>query len=106
MIAAICSQSRKRWLSLLLRAATVAMLSSGSGYAQSTPTGGEVFTPGSSIEKPSDTGVRAHTNIQLFIPNRAPQGPPSPSRSGEGDAVEHRPLAPLTAGAGGTIRPQ
>lgn len=30
---------------------------------------GYVFVPASSIEHPEDIGVRAHTNIQIFVPN-------------------------------------
>ena len=49
--------------------------------AQIRPVSGKVFTPDSSIEKPSDLGKRAHTNIQLFLPtepmkNAQPLGPP------------------------------
>jgi kumamolisin len=49
--------------------------------AQIRPAGGKVFTPDSSIEKPTDLGKRAHTNIHLFLPakpmqNAQPQGPP------------------------------
>jgi hypothetical protein len=40
-------------------------------HAQASPGGGQVTTPGSSIEKPGDSGVRAHTNIEIFRPNRA-----------------------------------
>jgi kumamolisin len=49
--------------------------------AQIRPVPGKVFTPDSSIEKPSDLGKRAHTNLQLFLPTKAmknaqPLGPP------------------------------
>jgi kumamolisin len=51
--------------------------------AQIRPVSGKVFTPDSSIEKPSDFGQRAHTNIHLFLPtepmrNAQPFGPPYP----------------------------
>lgn len=104
MIGAIRPQGGKRWLGVLLRAVAVAMLSAGSGHAQPPPpAGGQVVTPGSSIEQPGDTGVRAHTNIQIFIPNQPPV-PSSPSPNREGDAIDHGP--PRTAGTGGTVRPQ
>jgi hypothetical protein len=105
MIGAICSQSGKRLLGLLLQGVTVAILSAGSGYAQSTPSSGQVFTPGSSIEKPGNTGVRAHTNIQLFIPNRPPPGPPSSLRNRDRGAV-YSPQALGTTATGKTVRPQ
>jgi kumamolisin len=49
--------------------------------AQIRPTSGKVFTPDSSIERPRDIGMRAHTNIHLFLPNQPmedaqPLGPP------------------------------
>jgi kumamolisin len=30
--------------------------------------GGTVIVPASSIERPEDAGIRAHTNVQIFIP--------------------------------------
>jgi subtilase family serine protease len=49
--------------------------------AQIRPVSGKVFTPDSSIERLSDLGKRAHTNIHLFLPtktmkNAQPLGPP------------------------------
>lgn len=49
--------------------------------AQIKPVPGKVFTPDSSIERPSDLGKRAHTNLQLFLPtaglkNAQPMGAP------------------------------
>jgi kumamolisin len=49
--------------------------------AQIRPVSGKVFTPDSSIERPSDLGKRAHTNIRVFLPtkplqNAQPFGPP------------------------------
>jgi kumamolisin len=49
--------------------------------AQIRPAMGKVFSPDSSLEKSSDLGKRAHTNLQLFLPtksmnNAQPQGPP------------------------------
>jgi len=38
--------------------------------AQSSPAAGTVITPDSSIERLEDIGVRAHTNILLFIPDK------------------------------------
>lgn len=62
-----------------------ALLAAGNVYAQSPPGAGQVVTPGSSIQQPGDIGVRAHTNIEIFIPNREPndvQAPPSGTGSG------------------------
>jgi kumamolisin len=49
--------------------------------AQVRPTGGKVLVPDSSIERPTDVGQRAHTNIQIFLPkeilrNEQTSGPP------------------------------
>jgi len=41
--------------------------------AQIRPASGKVFTPDSSIERPSDIAMRAHTNIHVFLPTKAPQ---------------------------------
>ncbi len=39
--------------------------------AQVTPMNGKVITPDSSVERPSDIGLRAHTNIHVFLPAKA-----------------------------------
>ena len=69
------------------------------GEAQLAPTGGQVVTPGSSIEKPGDMGVRAHTNFQIFIPNQPPPRSGSP-------AADQVPQVPGITGTEGTARPQ
>jgi kumamolisin len=38
--------------------------------AQIRPTSGNVITPDSSIERSSDVGMRAHTNIHVFLPTK------------------------------------
>src|SRR5271166_6525 len=38
--------------------------------AQIRPVDGKVITPDSSIEKPGDRGMRAHTNIHVVLPAR------------------------------------
>jgi hypothetical protein len=99
MIEAIYPKGGKRWLGVLFLAVAVAMLSAGSGHAQSQPTGGQVVTPGSSIEKPGDMGVRAHTNFQILIPNQP--------RPGSGSfPPDHAPQVPGLAGTEGTARSQ
>ena len=44
---------------------------------------GQVVTPQSSIARPEDVGIRAHSTINLFIPSGGPESiaPPSPSRT-------------------------
>ena len=63
-----------------LQAFAVVMLASAGGHAQVAPNAGQVTIPGSSLEKPGDTGVRAHTNIEIFRPNRSPEGTEQPRR--------------------------
>ena len=48
----------------------VALLAASGVHAQTSPVGGQVTTPDSSIEKPGDSGVRAHTNIEIFRPEK------------------------------------
>ena len=99
--------SGKRWVGALVWAIGVAMLAKGNGYAQPPPTGGEVITPGSRMEQPSSTGVRAHTNIQIFIPNRRAAAPPSSSRGNGGRAaIDHSPQPLETTATGAIVRPQ
>jgi kumamolisin len=66
---------------LSLAAPTVLLVFTSLAPAQIRPVSGKVFTPDSSIEKPSDIGKRVHTNIKLFLPNEPmknsqPLGPP------------------------------
>lgn len=75
-------------------------------YAQAPSTGGQVSIPESSIEKPGDSGVGVHTNIQIYHPNRsAHDGRASPSGGGPGVAHSRPPL-PGTEGGSGAARPQ
>ena len=107
MIEAICSKCGKQWFGLLLGVVAGAMLSAGSGHAQLAPTGGQVVTPESSIEQPGDAGVRAHTNIQIFIPSGAVADPPSPWRTDDGGTtIDHPSQVPGADGSGDTARPQ
>jgi hypothetical protein len=59
---------------LSFMALIIALLATAGGHAQVPSAGGQVFTPESSIEKPGDNGVRAHTNIQIFLPNHGAGG--------------------------------
>ncbi len=47
---------------------------------------GVVKVPRSSIERPGDVGVRGHTNLEIFVPDRpvSPQPPPKEFYSNEG----------------------
>ena len=78
----------------------VALLAAGNGYAQVPPGTGQVSTPESSIERPGDTGVRAHTNLQIFIPNEGANGAhAAPGGGGPGAAGARAPQAPGTNSA-------
>ena len=95
---------RARRSSLVIAVATLAV---SSGHAQVPSTGGQVSTPESSIEKPGDTGVRAHTNIQIFTPNRGPEGVQAPQGTGAPDPTNSG--SPQTLGAkkpGRSTQPQ
>lgn len=63
-------------------AAAARLLAAGVADAQAAPGGGQVVIPQSSVEKPGDIGKRAHTNIEIFVPNPGtglpPPAPPSP----------------------------
>lgn len=46
-----------------------------------TPGRGQIFVPDSSLVRPEDNGVRAHTNVKLFVPAATPQGRLGPTGS-------------------------
>jgi hypothetical protein len=84
-----------------------ALLAAENGYAQVPPGAGQVTTPESSIEKQGDTGVRAHTNTQIFIPNQGANGAQaSPGGGGPGAAGSPAPQAPVTNGVKSPAQPQ
>jgi hypothetical protein len=84
-----------------------ALLGAENGYAQVPPGAGQVTTPESSIEKPGDTGVRAHTNTQIFIPNQGAYGAQPPPGGGvPGAASSPFPQAPVRSGATNPARQQ
>ena len=80
----------------------LALIAAAEGYGQAPPGGGQVSTPQSTIEKPGDSGVRAHTNTQIFIPNRGPDGRPVPPGGTDTGAPQGPGLEP----AKGAARPQ
>jgi subtilase family serine protease len=60
----------KRSMVLLALALTVLLLGfTTPAPAQSSPEKGTVIVPFSSIAQPGDAGVRAHTNIEIFVPD-------------------------------------
>ena len=77
--------------------AAVALPAAGYGQAQPAPGGGQVSVPGSSIEKPGDTGVRAHTNVEIFIPNRGAGGAPK-APGGDSSGAANPPASPGPGG--------
>jgi hypothetical protein len=89
-------------MSRLCFMAFVFALIAAQGYGQTPPGGGRVSTPQSSIEKPGDTGVRAHTNIQIFTPNRGPDG----VRARPGGTDTGGPQAPGVEPTRGAARPR
>lgn len=88
----------RHWITL--QALVIVMVASGAGRAQVPPGAGQVTIPESSLEKPSDTGVRAHTNIEIFRPNRVPEGTDQAgSASRPGQMVPRPPVVPGSRGA-------
>jgi hypothetical protein len=107
MIRLTCWKAAKRWLRLSIGVLAVALLAAADGYAQSPPGAGQVSTPESSIEKPGDTGVRAHTNIQIFIPNQGANGAQAPpGGGGPGAAGSRSPQSPVRNGVTSPAQPQ
>jgi len=107
MIGVVCSNRANRWCWMSFQAFAMAMLAAAGGSAQAQPAGGQVSTPESSIEKPGDTGVRAHTNIEIFTPKGGPAGgQAAPGSTGPAAAIPGSPPAPGPEGAAGSARPQ
>ena len=103
MIRLACWKSARSWPRLLIAMLAAALLAAENGYAQVPPGAGQVTTPESSIEKQGDTGVRAHTNTQIFIPN---QGAYSAQPPPGGAAGSPFPQAPVRNGATNPARQQ
>jgi hypothetical protein len=95
------------YLRFASRAIAVALLVAGSAGAQVPPGAGQVYTPESSIQKPGDTGVRAHTNVEVFTPNRGANGGQAlPGSGGPGAAGSPSPQTPDTNGVTIPAHPQ
>ncbi len=100
-------KSARSWPRLSIAMLAAAFLAAENGYAQVPPGAGQVSTPESSLEKPGDTGVRAHTNTQIFIPNQGAYGAQAPPGGGvPGAAGSPDPQAPVTNGARNPARQQ
>jgi kumamolisin len=62
-------------LSLTVAAlATTLPAVNGTAQVAATPSHGQIFIPDSSLVRPEDYGLRAHTNVKLFVPADTPQG--------------------------------
>jgi hypothetical protein len=107
MIRPIWWTAAKRWSRFSIEVLAAALLGAGYGFAQVPPGAGQVSTPESSIEKPGDTGVRAHSNTQIFIPNQGANGAPAlPGGGGPGAAGTRSPQTPGTNRATTPAQPQ
>ncbi len=94
-----CKKGRRLSVAVL---ALLVVLAAGRGQAQGPAGSGQVLVPGASIEKPGDTGVRAHTNIEIFRPNRSRRGAPAASNN-PGPGAVAPPSSPVS---GSFARPQ
>jgi hypothetical protein len=56
----------------------LALIAMAEWYGETPSSRGQVSTPQSTIERPDDTGVQVHTNIQIIIPNLSPDGARAP----------------------------
>ena len=102
-----CRNKTERRLRLLSEALIIVALSAGSGYAQPPTGAGQISTPESSAEKPSDVGMRAHTNIEIFVPNRGPAAvQPSAGDGNLGGTGYPSGPTPDTKGAEKSVPPQ
>jgi hypothetical protein len=106
MIRLTCWNAARSWPRLSIALLAAAFFAAGNGYAQVPPGAGQVSTPESSVEKPGDAGVRAHTNTQIFIPNQGAYGAQAPGGGVPGAAGSPSPQAPVTNGARNPARQQ
>jgi len=83
----------------LFAAAATKLTAVGLPDAPTAPTGGQVVTPASNIEKLGDVGKRGHTNIEIFVPRPGTVlTPPSPGSPDAGPPA-NRPSGRQTTGA-------
>ena len=76
----------------LAGAVALGALATGGAYGQTTPRGGEVIIPESSHEDAADIGIRAHTNLRMFVPRGGMGNAQPPSFSGEARPEESPPM--------------
>ena len=77
----------------LAGAIALGALAAGGAYGPATPRGGDVIIPESSLEAPADIGIRAHTNLKIFMPRGGMADARPPSFSGEVRPEESPPYA-------------
>ena len=77
----------------LAGAIALGALAAGGAYGQATPRGGDVIIPELSLEAPADIGIRAHTNLKIFMPRGGMADARPPSFSGEVRPEESPPYA-------------
>ena len=106
MVGSLCWSSASPRCGVRLWVLALAMLAASGAHAQVAPAGGQVSTPESSLAQPGDTGVRAHTNIQIFVPERGANGALPPAGGGPGGAVSRALPAPDAKGADEAAQPQ
>jgi kumamolisin len=75
----------------LVGAAALGALAAGAAYGETTPRGGDMIIPESSLEGPEDIGVRAHTNFRIFVPKGGMDNMRPRSFSGEARPEESPP---------------
>ncbi|HKM73027.1 MAG TPA: S53 family peptidase [Stellaceae bacterium] len=68
-------------------------LAAGGAYGQVAPRGGEVLIPESSQEELTDIGIRAHTNLKMFVPRGGMDNAQPPSFSGKARPEESPPYS-------------
>jgi kumamolisin len=86
-------QRRSTAVLALIAAAALGVLPVGGASAQLLRRGGQVEVPQSSIEQAEHIGVRAHTNLKLFVPAGGMDAVQPPSFSREASPLESPPYA-------------
>src|SRR5271166_733951 len=66
-------KSQRNFVRLLpFAGAALAAMAAGDAYGEWAAHGGHVMIPDSSIEAPEHVGLRAHTNLKMFVPSAGP----------------------------------
>lgn len=74
-------------------AAALGVFAAGAAYGQVASRSGHVVIPTSSVEKPEHIGIRAHTNIKIFVPAGGAASAQPPPFSQEATPQESPPYA-------------